>query len=253
MKKDYNRMTTSDMPMEQSFTPPVEEVKQKKETKPKINAIGKNTTAKVKQNVKAKSSTQEKKLRTKLINSDVEISDLEKLNEENIKSYRFKSKRNKVVIVLLSVLLAIAIASIATYLAITRLETNCNMILHGSVDAQFIVDGQEMSSFRAPSNLQGNRVLALDIQIRIEEAGNFSIRFAPKCYQKGVLMQNTLIYDFNTDLFYEGGDGYYYSKMQIVGNQTIQLCKGIILDYEYEDSLNVDNFRFEFHTYIDKI
>ena len=59
-------------------------------------------------------------------------------------------------------------------------------------------------------------------------------------------MENTLIYEPNFELFYEGGDGYYYSKNPIEGNQTIYICGGVILDSEYESSLNVDNFRMEY-------
>jgi len=126
MKKEYNRMTTTDMPLDSSFTPTVEVVKDKKPAvqKPKINAIGKNTANKAKAGSKttkttSKSSTnsssskdvesKDKKLRTKLTKSDVELTDLEKLNDENIKQFRFKSKRNKVVIVLLSIMLAICV------------------------------------------------------------------------------------------------------------------------------------------------
>jgi len=269
MKKEYNRMTTTDMPLDSSFTPTVEVVKDKKPAvqKPKINAIGKNTANKAKAGSKttkttSKSSTnsssskdvesKDKKLRTKLTKSDVELTDLEKLNDENIKQFRFKSKRNKVVIVLLSIMLAISITAISVYFAITKLETNCNMIAHGAA-ATFIVDNQEMDKFRAPANLQGNRVLILDIDIRIEEAGEFAIYFTPKAYQKGVEMDNVLIYEHNTDLFYDGGDGCYYSKNKIEGNQTISLCNGIILDNAYENTLNVDNFRLDFHVYFERV
>lgn len=258
MKKDYNRMTTSDMPLDSSFTPQVEVVKEKKTTsKPKINAIGKSTANKTKKaresQQPAKQAKVDKKLRTQLTNSASELDDLEKLNEENLKSYRFKSKRNKVVIILLSVLLVIAIAAISIYLAIARLETNCNMYVHGGYSATAIVDGEELTVFRAPSNLQGNRILRLDIKLRLDEGGEYNIKFIPQCYQKGVLIDNTLIYEHNTDLFYEGGDGYYYSKIAIEGNQTIQLCGGVILDYYYENSLNIDNFRLDFHIYLEKV
>ena len=66
-------------------------------------------------------------------------------------------------------------------------------------------------------------------------------------------MKNTLVYEQNVQLFYEGGDGYYYSSAPIKGNQTIYLCGGIILDYEYEDSLNVYNFKLDFHVYFEKV
>ncbi|MBO5954478.1 MAG: hypothetical protein J6Q13_00735, partial [Clostridia bacterium] len=95
MKKEYNRMTTSDMPLDSSFTPQVETIKEKKaSSKPKINAVGKTTASKAKTTsskagTKTRSSSVDQRLRTKLSKSDVELTDLEKLNEENIKQYRF--------------------------------------------------------------------------------------------------------------------------------------------------------------------
>lgn len=286
MKKDYNRDVMSDMPVDASFTPSVQAKTEKKTTtaKPKINAIGtqkrttgtKTSTSKTgtAKSTQAKSSSKttktsskfttqakelevetegkKKKLRTQLTNSESELTDLEKLNEENIKSYRFKSKRNRVVIVILSVLLVITIATVATFLIVSRLKTNCNFYIHGDVSASFIIDGIEMDEFRTPSNLQGNRTYKLDIKVRIDSNASYKIRFVPECYQKGVLMENTLVYEYNTDLFYEGVDGY-YSINPIQGGQTITLCGGIILDYYYENSLTADNFKLDFHVYFEKV
>ena len=252
MKKDYNRATMSDMPMDSNLnSSSVETFVSKKPTKQKINVIGKNKQ-KNKKEEKVK-KTEKEKLRTKLGSSNVDLADLEQLNEENLKAYRFTSRRNRFFIVLLSVLLAISIAAIATYLTITRLKANCNMVIHGSVDASYIVDGIEMNEFRAPSNLEGNKTLAMTIQIKIESGGRYKIKFQPQCYQKNVLMKNTLVYKYNTDLFYEGEDGVYYSHESILGKQTITLCHGIILDYEYRNTLNVDNFKLDFHTYFEKV
>ena len=265
MKRDYNRDVMSDMPVDSSFTPQTQKkTTTRTSTKPKINAIGtqkrttKSTTASktTKKSTSSKDTTtgkKEEKLRTKLTNSEDQLNDLEKLNEESIKTYRFKSKRNRVFIILLSVLLAIAIVSIAVVLSISKLKTNCNMFLHGNVEAVFIVDGQELDEFRSPSNLQGNRIFKVNIDIEIQSGGEYNIKFIPKCYQKGVLMENTLIYEHNTTLFKEDTDGYYVSINPIKGGQTINLCGGIILDYYYENSLNVDNFKLDFHVYFEKV
>ena len=271
MKKDYNRLTTSDMPLDSSFTPTVEVSKPKTSAKPKINAIGKSTTNKAKSastktsasktaskttKTTTKSGTKsasesEQKVKTKLAKSNEEINDLEKLNEENIKSYRYKSKRSKVVIVLLAVFLAIAIAIIGVYIGIIKLDANCYLNASGA-EAVFIVDGEEMSKFRTPSNLQGNRTLKVDIKLKIEEGGEFKIKFILNGYQNKSPIENTLAY-LHGDLFYDGGDGYYYSKGTISGNQTIQLCEGIILDYYYENTLNANNFKLDFDVYLEKI
>ena len=111
MKKDYNRDVMSDMPVDSSFTPPVKTTKPTtvKTSKPKINTIGtqkrtgkavtsKTSTGKSKASTgksKVQASGSSKELRTKLTNSGKDLTDLEKLNEENIKTFRFKSKRNK--------------------------------------------------------------------------------------------------------------------------------------------------------------
>lgn len=255
MKKDYNRVVVSDMPIDTSFTPPVEAKTQKEiKTKPKINVIGKQNKKETNnKSTKKDASSSTKKLRTQLTNADAELDDLERLNEENIKVYRFKNKRNKVVIAILSVLLVITIATITTLIVITKLKANCNFYVKGDADASFIINGEEMREFRSPSNLQGNRIFEIDIDVKIKSGGYYYVKFIPKCYQKGVEMKNTLIYEANIELFYEGGDGYYYSSAPIQGGQTISLCDGIILDYDYEDSLNVDNFKLDFYVYFEKI
>ena len=66
-------------------------------------------------------------------------------------------------------------------------------------------------------------------------------------------MKNVLIYEPNHDLFVEMLDGSYVTREPINGNQTITLCGGIILDYDYKDTLNVDNFRLFFHTYFEEV
>lgn len=278
MKKDYNRDVMSDMPMESSFVAPVKQTKSTTKsatTKPKINAIGtqkrttktsvssktsstgKSRTGTSSKSAGAKSNNKEqtvqtsesKKLRTKLTNKDSDFSDLEKLNEANLKTYRFKSKRNRVIIVVLSFLLVLSILALVILLTISKLKSNCYLYVHGNADAVCIVNGQEMEKFRTPSNLQGNSILEVDIDLQINSNGLYDIKFTPMCYQKGVLLQNTLIYEHNTELFRYGDDGYYYSIRPIRGGQIIDLCGGIILDYEYKDSLNADNFLLEFNVY----
>lgn len=251
MKKDYNRNTMSDIPLDASITPTTVVTSKEKTIKPKINAIGKKAQSDVKS--KSSKSSNLNKNKEKESKSISELSDdLEKLNEENVKAYQSRSKRSKVAIVLLVISLMIAITILSVYLAITKLQINCSMHVHGA-DAVFIVDGNELSEFRAPSDLRGNTTLKLDIKLKIEESGHFDIKFKPNCYQKDVLMKNTLIYEANLHMFREAEDGYYYSKQPISGNQTIRLCGGIILDYEYRNTLNVDNFKMEFHVYLEEV
>ena len=247
-------MTTSDMPMDSSFEPLVEKVVDKKPTKQKITARGQqSTTAKSTTKTTPKTTNISKKSKAR-----EDLVDLEQMNQENINSYRFKSRRNRVLIVTLVILLVTAIAVISIFLAVSKLQTNCNFYAHGA-DASFIIDGEKLSQFRTPANIQGNSRLEMEIELQIKDSGMFNIKFVALCYQKGQLMNNTLIYTPTMELFKEGAlvydenDPYYYSKQPIHGNQTIRLCGGVILDYEYRDSLNVDNFKLEFHVYLEKV
>lgn len=238
-KKRYNRNTMSDMPMEKELSSSVKTFQDSKK-KSKINVIGNKPT--------------------KRTNPKPEIDELEEIgqygdakrqNEEAIRNYHTKVKRNRVAIIILSVMLVLTVALLAIYIGAMSLETNCKMIIHNA-NATYIIDGKETNRFRAPSNLQGNRILKMEIQLRIDDPGQYKIKFQPRCYIKNQLLDNTLVYIFNTELFRDGGDGYFYTKddVYINGHEVVTLCEGIILDYQYESSLNVDNFRMEFHTYV---
>ncbi len=255
MKKNYNLNTTSDIPLEASYSTPIKSSTTKTtSTKPKINAIGKKATTKLdnKSSKTTTSKSSQAKKQTKDAKKDKRIEDLEKLNEENFKSFSTKTKRNKVVIVLLSIAIAIAIAVITAYVIIIKLDTNCAVHVHGA-NAVCLVGGEDLAEFRSPANLQGNSIFNIDLKLKINESGQFKIRFKPECFQNGALIENTLIYEANLELFFEDVDGYYTSKNPISGNQTIQLCGGIILDYNYENTLNVGNFKLDFHVYLEKI
>ena len=258
MKKEYNRNVTSDMPMDASFNPSVEKPKLKTAAKPKINAIGKKATSATskKPATKPKTNTVEaKSAKTEKVKNGTaakKLSDLEKLNDESLKTYRYKSRRNRIVIILLSVMLALTIATLSVFLVMSRLETNCYMIAHGA-SATFFVDGEEMDNFRAPANLQGNSILTFDAQVRLDSSGTYQVRFVILCYQNGEKLNNTLVYLPNYDMFYEDEDGYYCSNRTISGGQTVLLCKGAILDYEYRNSLNSDNFRLDLHVYFKEV
>ena len=100
----------------------------------------------------------------------------------------------------------------------------------------------------------GNSILHFNLEIEIEEGGNFNIVFYPKCYQKDMLMENTLVYEHNTNFFYyDEENDIYRSKDVVQGNQKIKLCGGIILDKQYENSLTVDNFKLNFYVEFERV
>lgn len=232
------------MPVESVFNGEIKSFQENKTKKSKIQAIGKKANQGQLKDVPLKKSKDE--------DWSKQFKDVRKNHEENFKMFHTKSKRNKVAIVILSILLVITLFAIGIYSFIASLEINCYMMVHGA-EAVCIVDGEEISKFRAPSNLQGNRVMELNIELRIDEPGRYKIKFIPECYQNGRLIDNTLIYNYNANLFYDGGDGYCYSKNEIQGRQTVSLCGGLILDYYYENTLNVNNFKLEFHVYLEKV
>ena len=245
MKKPYNRNTFTDTPMDASLnlsSNNLEDLKQA--SKQKINAIGKKANSKLKPQKVEEEIIEEQEIEEEVFDDGMD--DLEKLNEETL------HRRNRVIIVLLSIFLALSVAAVAIYMVIVKLQTNCNMYVYGA-NASYIINGRYTDEFRAPAGIEGNRILKLDIKLKIRESGDFKIRFTPKCYKKGVRLDNILIFDCNFDLFYEGGDGYWYSYDTIEGRQTITLCAGVILDGDYDNNLTTDNFRLDFYTYLEEV
>ena len=207
MRKDYNKMTTSDMPLDSSFSSLLDEYdRQRAQAKQKINAIGKKAKDKIKQESPKKEAIPKPR---REVNRYAEgLEDLEKINEDNLQNVRYKSRRNKVIITLLSVFLVIAVATVAVYVVITKLQTNCNMYVYGA-RADYVVNGMSIDEFRAPSGLEGNRILKFEIKLKIKEFGKFKIKYTPRCFKNDVELENVLIYGCNFDLCYEGGDGYW--------------------------------------------
>ena len=190
-------------------------------------------------------------LRSKLNNDSIDLVELEQLNETNLKNFKARTRRNRVIIIVLTILLVITASTIGILLAISKLTNNSFLYIHGRVSATHVVDGYELNRFRTPTEIQGNRLLSIDLDLKIESSGNYNIRFTIDIFQNGEELDNTIIYEYNRTLFYAGNDGYYYSKNPIAGDQTIDLCEGVLIDYRYEHTLNIDNFRMEVHTYIE--
>lgn len=254
MRKRYNRTTTSDIPMETSFTSLLEHYdKQRAKSNRKITAIGK----KAKDNLNEKVQENEKIVKKSRygVNKYAEgLQDLESFHEDTLHNKKYKSRRNAVIIILLSVLLAAAIAMVSTYVVITKLETNCFMHVSGA-NAIYIIDGKKLNEFRAPSGIEGNKILELEIKLKIKEFGKYKIKYTVKSFMGDKELNNVWITGYDGELIDEGKDGYYYSKegIEIKGGQTILLGRGIVLDDSYGGNLNSKNFRLDFYTYLEKI
>ena len=201
-----------------------------------------------------KTSIEKGSVRQKLTKNNINLQELERLNEENIKSYSFREKRNQVIIIALSVLLILTIATIVVYLNLTKVEANCFLYTYGDVDAVYVVDGNETSSFRAPANIRGDCIFNIKVDIKINSFDDYNIKFAVYCYQNDTLLTNVVVYEPNIENvgFTYKSDGYYHSKSVISGGQTVRLCQGIALN-EQEIDVNDGNFKFEIHTYFEKV
>ena len=263
MKNDFNKFTKNDLPFDTYTDLPIQTYEEIQKNDNEKNLRKKEKKLKREQKLKeqvekninfnsSEPSINQRELKTRLKSENVDLQELEELNELNIRNYRHRSRRNRVIIITLVILLLITMISIGIYAGMVYLQNNCFLYTHGDCRASYIVDGMELKRFRTPNNLQGNRVLRADFDIKLESSGSYDVRFTIEVYQSDKLLNNILIYEPNKDLFYDGHDGYFYSRAPISGRQTIDLCLGVILDIEYEDTLNVDNFRLEFHTYFDR-
>jgi len=193
------------------------------------------------------------KLRSKLKKDSLEEVDLEKLNEESIKTRSFRTRRNRMIIIVLSVLLAVAIAVISLYAGIAILEPNCFTYVYGDGAAVYIINGRELESFRAPKTIRDNRVYSFNAKLKIESSGLYNVKYTIEVYRAGYLVENTAVYKYNVELFYKGADGYYYSHKPIQGKQTIELCKGVDIRTQAGMRVNDANFEMKIHTHLEKV
>ncbi len=218
--------------------------------KDQLDATDKKTEANL-SNDKIKSQPS---LKTKLKSKSIELMELEEINEQNIKNYKARNTRNKALIVILSVLLAISVATIAILLTMTYYRNNSFLYIHGGVDAVYLVDGKETDKFRTPNDVQGNRLLDIDIEVKMKEAGTFNIRYVIEVYQGDTRVENLDVPNFDSR-FIKGTNASFTSESAITlkYNDTILLCSGILFDSQYEDSLNIDNFRMEIHIYFERV
>lgn len=203
-----------------------------------------------------KSSKQKETLRTKLKSDNIDIADLEELNEQNIRNYRARARRNSAIIITLAIFLVLVVASVAIYITLTQLSDNCFLYVSGA-NAQYMLDGKEISKFRTPADIQSYRIYRFNaenkLQLKIKDGGKYNIKCEIKVYMGSEQLTNVLIYELNEQYFKRENSNSFISLVPIDGNQTIDLCQGIILDGEYGDKLNIDTFKLEIHTYLEKV
>lgn len=263
MKKDFNRATKSDMPLEvdavitrSSSTP-----RKTTSTKPKITKIGNGTAKKVTSSKTRKTTTSSTSKKTTTLNQKlgkdkVSNKDLEKLNEESIQKHSFRTRRNIVIIILLIMLIFVAVLSILLYAMTLTSDANCFLYLKttGSVDASFVVENQYIEEFRTPNEFGGGRRFIVDLDLQIDSGGQYKVSFYYECFVGNELMENILPYEPNRDLFRKNHTNNTYETItSISGNQTVDLLQGIEINTRYSGRVNANNFSMKFYLNIERI
>lgn len=262
-KNQFNMYDTTDLPVSSIKDLKVQQVKDttpttkvatsrfKKAQRPTEDLSETERVEKTTNNQKSATNTKTKTVKgKKTYQENVEDQDLESLNEQNILQHGFRSRRNKVIIYILAALLIVAVAVITVYAAVLRLKNTCFLYIEGA-DAAYIVDGQELSEFRAPQGITGNIFYQFDLDLKINSGGEYYVKFKIELYQGDEQLDNVIVYPETTGgIFREGSDGYHYSRNKVSGNQTINMCQGVLIDIAYKDTLNINNFKMTIYTYL---
>lgn len=249
MKKMYNEVTKSDMPLNAS-TPirRLENLPPHMQNANRINVISKKTPP------PAPRQETKDELRAKLNGGSIAaVNDLEKINEQNIKNYKFRERRNRVIIIILIILLLLSLSWIAVYTSILMTKSNCFLYASGDSNVTFLVDGEEKTKFRTPANIQGDRLYVFDLSMRLDNAGEYTVEFIVYMYINGKKLTTRTAYEPNLELFSRSSDGWYRSTSTIQGLEIFNLCQGVILDEEYLETLNTNSFKLEVYANIKKV
>lgn len=184
-----------------------------------------------------------------LVGTDEELEDLEKINEEGLKSQTGKGKRKQYIIVILSILLVATISFLTTFLILTHVDKNCDLNIYGNVKAEYLIEGKEKSKLRLPSNIRSNTILHLDLDMEIKSGGQYNVKYKISCYFKGEALRDFDVYEPNREVF-QYVDGFFVSIEPLSGE--FNLCKGIVINNEFGSALNSGGFRMVVDTYIER-
>lgn len=265
MNKFYNEFTKNDLSTE-SFLPYSQASKQTKKNEGGLSAIRPQNKGLPNKNVVNKKTTAKSafplqynpKNRSKVDLGGYDERDLEELNEEGLKKYSFRRKRNTVIIIILIILLLISLAFTIIYASVLRVKNNCFMHINSTDRASVYVDGKSLTQFRCPTLLQGDRILNLDMTADFDSPGTYRIEFYFECFESGKKMDNVLVYEPNLTYF-KSSNGVYSGNVEITDEafndnfRSVFLCGGVILDEKYEHTLNASNFKLDFYVSIQSV
>ena len=184
-----------------------------------------------------------------LVGTDEELEDLEKINEEGLKSQTGKGKRKQYIIVILSILLVATISFLTTFLILTHVDKNCDLNVYGNVKAEYLIEGKEKSQLRLPSNIRSNTILHLDLDMEIKSGGQYNVKYKISCYFNGEALRDFDVYEPNRE-FFQYIDGFFVSIEPLSGE--FNLCKGVVINNEFGSVLNSSGFRMVVDTYIER-
>ncbi len=216
--------------------------------KSKINVISSDRNKSGKTPSKTKAELNRERLRKRINKTPKENAvDLEIL-DQNIKTRSNRGIRNKTIIIVLSVLIAVVLIAIAVFASGGRSNGNCDFYVKGDGKAAYIVDGKEMNSFKLVRGISGNRIVEIDTELKITSLGNYDVIFWVEVYQNSTLLEGIDLLSWNASLFERRSDGKYYSRDILEGNEIYHLFNGVAIPKNYEQTLNDKNFSLKVYT-----
>lgn len=236
----------------------------KKATKPKPTPAKEQIKP---DNQKNKPAEAKKKNIDARISRDMGVEDLESINEENVKKQTFRTRRNRLIIAILIILLLLTVGGFAIFYFFAKQENNAFLYVHGDIDASYYLDNEKLEKFRTTPDMRGNAIFHFSkkaiidapqeeryLQLKIEESGNFKIKFKIDVYQNDVKLDNVAIVEWG-ELFKTEGE-YCVTRYSsgVSGGKLIKLCIGFdARNIDDNNPLNENNCRIEVHTYIERI
>ena len=176
------------------------------------------------------------------------VLDLETIQEANNQKFDTRTKRNNIVILILSLLLIVSVV----YLIISivnfknsKLEPNCKFVIAGDAKAYWVVEGnRENTNFRLGEGLESGLAYVMRSEIQIDTTASvmLTIELVIKLNDEPILIYG--LHDGNENLVRVENTNKYIYQATITGGGRIHLFDG--LDFsEAPDNLNSNNIQIE--------
>lgn len=175
------------------------------------------------------------------------VLDVETIQDANKQKFETKTKRNNVVILILSLLLVASLIYLA--LAIlnyrnSKREPNCQYLVHGDAEAEWIVEGKNDTKFTLRQGLATNMVYLLNSSINIKTTQTVMLSIEINVLIEDEPYMIWGLYEGNSNLIRVENSNEFVYETTIAGGGTIALFKGIDFS-EAPDSLSSENVKIE--------